>query len=71
MSRNVTDLIVKEAKQSQYYTWVIINEAPEEKLGGRQTYTPRTQSQTDGGEEVNVYSRGATGKGCKVLLRPA
>ena len=30
MSRNVTDIIVKEAKQSQHYTWVIINEAPEE-----------------------------------------
>jgi len=29
LSRNVTDLIVKEAKQSQHYTGVIINEAPE------------------------------------------
>ena len=30
MSRKVTDLIVKEAKQPQHYTWVIINEIPVE-----------------------------------------
>ena len=30
LSRKVTDLIVKEAKQPQHYTWVIINEVPEE-----------------------------------------
>ena len=30
LSRKVTDLIVKEAKQPQHYTWVIINEVPVE-----------------------------------------
>ena len=30
LSRKVTDLIVKEAKQPQHYTWVIINEVPAE-----------------------------------------
>ena len=30
LSRKVTDLIVKEAKQPQHYTWVIINEIPVE-----------------------------------------
>jgi len=30
LSRKVTDLIVKEAKQPQHYTWVIINEIPAE-----------------------------------------
>ena len=30
LSRKVTDLIVKEAKQSQHYTWVIIHEVPVE-----------------------------------------
>ena len=30
LSRNVTDLIVKEAKQHQHYTWVIIHEVPPE-----------------------------------------
>jgi len=30
LSRKVTDLIVKEAKQPQHYTWVIINEIPME-----------------------------------------
>lgn len=30
LSRKVTDLIVKEAKQPQHYTWVIIHEVPEE-----------------------------------------
>ena len=29
LSRKVTDLIVKEAKQPQHYTWVIITEVPE------------------------------------------
>ncbi len=29
LSRKVTDLIVKEARQPQYYTWVIIHEVPE------------------------------------------
>jgi 4-oxalocrotonate tautomerase family enzyme len=29
LSRKVTDLIVKEAKQPQHYTWVIIHEVPE------------------------------------------
>ncbi|RLE12628.1 4-oxalocrotonate tautomerase [Candidatus Aerophobetes bacterium] len=28
LSRKVTDLIVKEAKQPQHYTWVIIQEVP-------------------------------------------
>lgn len=28
LSRKVTDLIVKEAKQPQHYTWVIIHEVP-------------------------------------------
>ncbi|MEM2875561.1 MAG: tautomerase family protein [Candidatus Bathyarchaeia archaeon] len=30
LSRKVTDLIVKEAKQPQHYTWVIIDEIPPE-----------------------------------------
>lgn len=30
LSRKVTDLIVKEARQPQHYTWVIIHEVPEE-----------------------------------------
>ena len=30
LSRKVTDLIVKEAKQPQHYTWVIIHEVPTE-----------------------------------------
>ena len=30
LSRKVTDLVVKEAKQPQHYTWVIINEVPNE-----------------------------------------
>jgi 4-oxalocrotonate tautomerase family enzyme len=30
LSRKVTDLIVKEAKQPQHYTWVIIHEIPGE-----------------------------------------
>lgn len=30
LSRKVTDLIVKEAKQPQHYTWVIIHEVPVE-----------------------------------------
>ena len=29
LSRRITDLIVKEAKQPQHYTWVIIHEVPE------------------------------------------
>ena len=29
LSRKVTDLIVKEAKQPQHYTWVLIHELPE------------------------------------------
>jgi 4-oxalocrotonate tautomerase family enzyme len=28
LSRKVTDVIVKEAKQPQHYTWVIIHEVP-------------------------------------------
>lgn len=28
LSRKITDLIVKEAKQPQHYTWVIIHEVP-------------------------------------------
>ena len=28
LSRKVTDLIVKEAKQPQHYTWMIIHEVP-------------------------------------------
>ncbi|MFQ6077450.1 MAG: 4-oxalocrotonate tautomerase family protein [Candidatus Bathyarchaeia archaeon] len=28
LSRKVTDLIVREAKQPQHYTWVIIHEVP-------------------------------------------
>jgi 4-oxalocrotonate tautomerase family enzyme len=28
LSRKVTDLLVKEAKQPQHYTWVIIHEVP-------------------------------------------
>jgi 4-oxalocrotonate tautomerase family enzyme len=28
LSRKVTDLIVKEAKEPQHYTWVIIHEIP-------------------------------------------
>ena len=30
LSRKVTDLLVKEAKQPQHYTWVIIHEVPSE-----------------------------------------
>jgi len=30
LSRKVTDLIVKEAKQPQQYTWVIVHELPVE-----------------------------------------
>ncbi len=30
LSRKVTDLIVKDAKQPQHYTWVIIHEVPGE-----------------------------------------
>ena len=30
LSRKVTDLIVKEAKQAQHYTWVIIHDVPME-----------------------------------------
>ena len=30
LSRKITDLVVKEAKQPQHYTWVIIHEVPEE-----------------------------------------
>lgn len=30
LSRKVTDLLVKEAKQPQHYTWVIIHEVPME-----------------------------------------
>jgi 4-oxalocrotonate tautomerase family enzyme len=30
LSRKVTDLVVKEAKQPQHYTWVIIHEVPME-----------------------------------------
>jgi 4-oxalocrotonate tautomerase family enzyme len=30
LSRKVTDLIVKEAKQPQQYTWVIIHDVPAE-----------------------------------------
>ena len=30
LSRKVTDLIVKEAKMPQHYTWVIIHEVPME-----------------------------------------
>jgi len=30
LSRKVTDLIVKEARQPQHYTWVLINEVPAE-----------------------------------------
>lgn len=30
LSRKVTDLIVKEAKQPQRYTWVMIHEVPVE-----------------------------------------
>ncbi len=29
LSRKVTDLLVKEAKQPQHYTWVIIQEVPD------------------------------------------
>lgn len=29
LSRKVTDLLIKEAKQPQHYTWVIIHEVPE------------------------------------------
>jgi len=28
LSRKITDLIVKETKQPQHYTWVIIHEIP-------------------------------------------
>lgn len=30
LSRKVTDLVVKESKQPQHYTWVIIHEVPAE-----------------------------------------
>lgn len=30
LSRKVTDLIVKETKQPQHYTWVIFHEVPAE-----------------------------------------
>lgn len=30
LSKKVTDLIVKETKQPQHYTWIIINEIPGE-----------------------------------------
>lgn len=30
LSRKVTDLIVRETKQPQHYTWVMIYEVPEE-----------------------------------------
>ena len=30
LSRKITDLIVKETKQPQHYTWVIIHEIPAE-----------------------------------------
>ena len=30
LSRKVTDLVVKEAKQPQHYTWVIIHDVPVE-----------------------------------------
>lgn len=30
LSRKATDLIVREAKQPQHFTWVIIHEVPEE-----------------------------------------
>jgi 4-oxalocrotonate tautomerase family enzyme len=30
LSRKVTDLLVKEAKQPQHHTWVIIHEVPVE-----------------------------------------
>jgi len=30
LSRKVTDLIVKEARQPQQYTWVLIHEIPEQ-----------------------------------------
>jgi len=30
ISRKITDLIVREAKQPQHYTWVIIHEVPVE-----------------------------------------
>jgi 4-oxalocrotonate tautomerase family enzyme len=30
LCRKITDLIVKEAKQPQHYTWVIIHEVPVE-----------------------------------------
>ena len=30
LSRKVTDLIVKEAKQPQHFTWIIIHEIPEQ-----------------------------------------
>ena len=30
LSRKITDLIVKEAKQPQHYTWVMIHEIPAE-----------------------------------------
>jgi len=30
LSRKITDLIVKEARQPQHYTWVIIHEVPVE-----------------------------------------
>ena len=71
LSRKVTDLIVKEAKQPQHYTWVIINEVPAENWMVDRLTLPRTKSQTQGGEEVNVHSGGVAGKGCKILLRPA
>jgi phenylpyruvate tautomerase PptA (4-oxalocrotonate tautomerase family) len=30
LSRKVTDLVVKVAKQPQHYTWAIVHEVPEE-----------------------------------------
>jgi 4-oxalocrotonate tautomerase family enzyme len=30
LSRKITDLVVKEAKQPQHYTWVIVHEVPED-----------------------------------------
>ena len=40
LSRKVTDLMVKEAKQPQHYTWVIIREIPAENwMIDRMTFT--------------------------------
>lgn len=30
LSRKVTDLVVKETKQPQHYTWIIVHEVPAE-----------------------------------------